>query len=835
MSTINRLSSVDALQPGDLIPVWDGSNGDTRKASLTTLLAFIESNFADPDYSTRIVAPNVDGFNVDIGNTGDSFWLIVNPVLNYTTGSITLPSTTYAVNDQEITLVFTAQVSSFSITGAGATVLGAPTQIRTYDSFRVRYNAAQLTWYTLDTTDFVPLANTLELEYTSQLGTTSVVGAATGYVVRTNYYDANVTAGSGATFKFTGTSTLGKAGNVPDADGYFYDADGKQFAVVGPKSSIYVFGVTGDGSTDDTAAFNAALASGVSTLIAGNNDTIILDGGSSSTTANFQFIGHGSTFKLKNSATLKTLLSLFGANSSVVGGTWDGNKANGNSTGSQYSQWNVGLRADNCSVTEITSINTYGMAVFGGSDFEGLTASRNNISSTDLYGIFFSVPSTKIVYNNKACGNIIDVTDGGNIGQAILFTSTLATGFWHSNWEVSDNRCLGGLSVTGDQAICLGVRGHRGVFANNTTRGGSMGISEGGDNTVFSGNIITELSPNGTGFGIEPSGVDNVITGNIIRDSKVGISASGSFSRSAITGNIIESVDVCIKIQATQVGKPGENVIVSGNTILATARGIIATDKITGLTVSGNNFNGPGSGVNQSRGVYIETPSALAANVNVIGNHFKGFQRAYAIFAATALTYTNLNAIGNAWNDVGGTGWNAEGSAILGAYVSDISSSTSAGGQRQELIEQGALNVREDWTAATNRPEGGSVAGVGSMIATINTGERWIKISGTGNTGWALLYYKRLGGLSDADASFNAGAGSPSYNILTLPLTATRTITLGTPFGVWNGASFVFTRAASSTGAFNLNIGGLKNLATGEWCEVMYNGSAWVLVSFGSL
>jgi hypothetical protein len=152
MSTINRLSSVDALQPGDLIPVWDGSNGDTRKASLTTLLAFIESNFADPDYSTRIVAPNVDGFNVDIGNTGDSSWLIVNPTLNYTTGSITLPSTAYAVNDQEITVVFTAQVSSFSITGAGATVLGAPTQIGTYDSFRVRYNAAQLTWYTLDTT-----------------------------------------------------------------------------------------------------------------------------------------------------------------------------------------------------------------------------------------------------------------------------------------------------------------------------------------------------------------------------------------------------------------------------------------------------------------------------------------------------------------------------------------------------------------------------------------------------------------------------------------------------------------------------------------------------------
>jgi hypothetical protein len=124
MSTINRLSSVDALQPGDLIPVWDGSNGDTRKASLTTLLAFIESNFADPDYSTRIVAPAVDYFTVDIGATGDSIWMIVNPTLNFTNGAVTLPPASSAVNNQEITMVFTASVSTFVITSAGATVIG---------------------------------------------------------------------------------------------------------------------------------------------------------------------------------------------------------------------------------------------------------------------------------------------------------------------------------------------------------------------------------------------------------------------------------------------------------------------------------------------------------------------------------------------------------------------------------------------------------------------------------------------------------------------------------------------------------------------------------------
>ena len=68
MSTINRLSSVDALQSGDLMPIWDSSNGDTRKASMTTLLAYIQASFADPDYTTRIVAPAASGWNVDIGD-----------------------------------------------------------------------------------------------------------------------------------------------------------------------------------------------------------------------------------------------------------------------------------------------------------------------------------------------------------------------------------------------------------------------------------------------------------------------------------------------------------------------------------------------------------------------------------------------------------------------------------------------------------------------------------------------------------------------------------------------------------------------------------------------
>jgi hypothetical protein len=42
-------------------------------------------------------------------------------------------------------------------------------------------------------------------------------------------------------------------------------------------------------------------------------------------------------------------------------------------------------------------------------------------------------------------------------------------------------------------------------------------------------------------------------------------------------------------------------------------------------------------------------------------------------------------------------------------------------------------------------------------------------------------------------------------------------------------------RTAASTGAFNLDVGGLKNLAVGQWADVEYDGAAWFLSRFGAL
>ena len=65
-------------------------------------------------------------------------------------------------------------------------------------------------------------------------------------------------------------------------------------------------------------------------------------------------------------------------------------------------------------------------------------------------------------------------------------------------------------------------------------------------------------------------------------------------------------------------------------------------------------------------------------------------------------------------------------------------------------------------------------------------------------------------------------------------LTANRTLTLST-VGAFNGLSLRVVRTAGSGGAFTVDVGGLKSLATAQWCEVVYNGSSWELLQFGSL
>lgn len=65
-------------------------------------------------------------------------------------------------------------------------------------------------------------------------------------------------------------------------------------------------------------------------------------------------------------------------------------------------------------------------------------------------------------------------------------------------------------------------------------------------------------------------------------------------------------------------------------------------------------------------------------------------------------------------------------------------------------------------------------------------------------------------------------------------LTSDKVVTLSTTNAI-NGAKFKIVRTGG--GAFNLIVGTgpLKNLAANQWCEVEYDGSAWILSAYGTL
>ena len=119
------------------------------------------------------------------------------------------------------------------------------------------------------------------------------------------------------------------------------------------------------------------------------------------------------------------------------------------------------------------------------------------------------------------------------------------------------------------------------------------------------------------------------------------------------------------------------------------------------------------------------------------------------------------------------------------------------------------------------------ISGVDSMIA--DTWSRWFdraidfwnhnipSVEAVGNTNKTLY-----------------PGNNATTQICSVAITTNRTWTLSTT-NVKNGTCFHCVRAVSSTGEFTIDVGGLDALAPGEWCEVIYNGSEWVLISAGIL
>ena len=145
--TINQLSETTTINAGDKFPVYSSSQGDARKVSVSTLMDYIEDNFVDPTFTTVINAPTSSGFTLDVSAQTTNIWMIVNPTGSFAAGTVRLPVPADCFDGQEIILCTTQVITTFTLNGNGATLVGQPTSLGAGAFFTIRYNADQTTWY----------------------------------------------------------------------------------------------------------------------------------------------------------------------------------------------------------------------------------------------------------------------------------------------------------------------------------------------------------------------------------------------------------------------------------------------------------------------------------------------------------------------------------------------------------------------------------------------------------------------------------------------------------------------------------------------------------------
>ena len=147
MPTINQLSAVTSVVASDLLPLYSSANGDARKASMSVVLDFIEANFGSPEFTTIINAPTSSGFNILLAAATSNLWLIINPTGPFVAGTITLPPVASCYDGQQIIVTCSQSITTLTLAGNGATIVGAPTTLGTGGFFALRFNDLQSAWY----------------------------------------------------------------------------------------------------------------------------------------------------------------------------------------------------------------------------------------------------------------------------------------------------------------------------------------------------------------------------------------------------------------------------------------------------------------------------------------------------------------------------------------------------------------------------------------------------------------------------------------------------------------------------------------------------------------
>lgn len=147
---IQNLPSTDELSTSDAVALFSSLLGSDAKATLGTLLAWLQSQLTDAGgLITQYAAPNATGYNIAVSPAvaGSSVWLLITPTGAFAAGTVTLPAQAQCVDGQEVLVSTTLAVTALTVAGNGSTVNGAPTTLAANAFFKLRFDGVLKVWY----------------------------------------------------------------------------------------------------------------------------------------------------------------------------------------------------------------------------------------------------------------------------------------------------------------------------------------------------------------------------------------------------------------------------------------------------------------------------------------------------------------------------------------------------------------------------------------------------------------------------------------------------------------------------------------------------------------
>ena len=396
--------------------------------------------------------------------------------------------------------------------------------------------------------------------------------------------------------------------------------------------TVESFGAVGDGITDDTAAFTAAIASGATIRL--DSRTYIVNGGLQLLSTPAMIGVAGATVLRRNSAVSGGAWIEIGSPQHFMTGiTFDGN----NQTIVDLPNVSILASCMSCIIDRCTFMNAggasqgHGLKIDFGPDCMHTVAASQFIGNSQCgltgYGVgqvdvtgcrFYGNGWCGILFGNSITANVVaNQCELNSIGISIGDSVITSAGNNEVPITISGNYCCNiaqyGIAVAGTSSL---INGNTIVVDGNTH---VTGLTLRLTNSVVCKNIIL-----GAYNGIDARVCCNTtVSGNSILGCTTGI-LSGGMKSCSISDNFISGPGwglIATAIEPTLSVTPGDSVVIKQNVFAYSSSqggGIQVLDAATGVSVVDNSFNGSG-GASDTQALWLHAPVLI-----VRGNSLNG-------------------------------------------------------------------------------------------------------------------------------------------------------------------------------------------------------------------